>query len=286
MNTTLTRSTCSYRPAVLLGDPVPRERPGGRGARALLEPRAARPWSASSRAIAAASASGSSGRHEHARRRAPRRSRGSRPRRTAPSPCRTRARRTARPTRRRCGAAARARPRAGRRRAARRRSRSASTKRTRPGGASRRRCSIDTPSGRPTTHSSASSTCRNASTQHVHALVRPHRRRSTAPPGRSTAAQLGGQRLLVRLAGEVVEGAVGDHVHALAAAEQLRAVAGVHDHRVHPLAPAGGPRPRAGSRCASSARAGAPRGQQARVDRARAGSHWQCRTSAAAARRR
>ena len=34
---------------------------------------------------------------------------------------------------------------------------------------------------------------------------------------------------------EVLEGAVRDHVHALAAAEQVRPVARVHDHRVHPL---------------------------------------------------
>ena len=56
--------------------------------------------------------------------------------------------------------------------------------------------------------------------------------RTTGPVDRR---ELGGQRLLVRLAGQVLEGAVRDHVHALAAAEQLGAVAGVHDHGVHPV---------------------------------------------------
>jgi hypothetical protein len=37
----------------------------------------------------------------------------------------------------------------------------------------------------------------------------------------------------VALAGEVLEGAVRDHVHALAPAEQVGAVTGVHDHGVH-----------------------------------------------------
>ena len=70
--------------------------------------------------------------------------------------------------------------------------------------------------------------------QHVRSLVGPHHAEEEHHrllDGR----QLGRQRALVGLAGQVLEGAVRDDVYARPAAEQLGALAGVHDDRVHAI---------------------------------------------------
>ena len=99
-------------------------------------------------------------------------------------------------------------------RAARRRGRSGETSRTRaPSAAARRsRSPMSTPSGRPTIHSSAPSTSRNASSSTstpLYGRIRP-KHRTTGP---SEPCSSDGQRGGLGQAGQVVEGAVRDHVH-------------------------------------------------------------------------
>ena len=93
--------------------------------------------------------------------------------------------------------------------------------------------------------------------------------------------ELGRERPLVGLAREVLEGAVGDHVHPRAAAEQLGAVPGVHDHGVHAL---GEPAPgaaRGGCTLCIVSTCGRSRGSSRAVT-ASSQSHCQCWRSARA----
>ena len=112
-----------------------------------------------------------------------------------------------------------------------------STKRTVPAqrSASRRSGAMSI-RGMPTTQSSAPSIRANGLEQHVDALVRAHE--AEAQDHRALdRGELGRQRSLVRLLGEVGEGAVGDRVHAAGVGEQRAqlggAVLGVGDDGVH-----------------------------------------------------
>ena len=68
--------------------------------------------------------------------------------------------------------------------------------------------------------------------QHVHALVGPHNA-EIEHHRPFDLRELAGQRTLVRLCREVLERSVRDHMNVVAAPEQLGTVSGVHDHGVH-----------------------------------------------------
>ncbi len=101
--------------------------------------------------------------------------------------------------------------------------------------------------------------------EHVDALVVAHH--AEGEHHRTVhRGELGQQRPFVRLPGEVLERAAGDHVHALARAEQLGPVARVHDHGVEGAGQVIGRAPPAPDHVVQGEHLRRPPGHQPRAD--------------------